>query len=129
MILLTVDEIINIHSKLIAKTGGIDGLRDKGLLESAVFSALGGFGDEEVYPSTQEKASRLMYSIINNHAFIDGNKRIGVVVMLSTLRLNGIELKYTQEELIELGLNTASGKAGYDHILDFIKSHQIDTNL
>ena len=129
MILLTVDEIINIHSKLIAKTGGIDGLRDKGLLESDVFSALGGFGDEEVYPSTQEKASRLMYSIINNHAFIDGNKRIGVVVMLSTLRLNGVELKYTQEELIELGLNTASGKVDYDHILDFIKSHQINTNL
>ena len=129
MILLTVDEIINIHSKLIAKTGGIDGLRDKGLLESAVFSALGGFGDEEVYPSAQEKASRLMYSIINNHAFIDGNKRIGVVVMLSTLRLNGLELKYTQKELIELGLNTAGGKADYDHILDFIKSHQINTNL
>ncbi len=123
MILLTVDEIIYLHSKLVAKTGGSDGLRDKGLLESAVFGALGGFGDEEAYPSVEEKAARLMYSIINNHAFIDGNKRIGVVVMLTTLRLNELELKYTQAELIELGLKTASGNADYDNILNFIKSH------
>ncbi len=123
MILLTVDEIIYLHSKLVARTGGIDGLRDKGLLESAVFSALGGFGDEEAYPSVEEKAARLMYSIINNHAFIDGNKRIGVIVMLITLRLNELELKYTQAELVELGLETASGNADYNHILNFIKSH------
>ena len=109
--------------KLVARTGGSDGLRDKDLLESAVFSALGGFGDEEAYPSVEEKAARLMYSLVNNHAFIDGNKRIGVVVMLTTLRLNELELKYTQAELIELGLKTASGNADYDYILNFIKSH------
>lgn len=123
MILLTVDEIIYLHSKLIAKTGGSDGLRDRGLLESAVFGALGSFGDEEAYPTIVEKAARLMYSIINNHAFIDGNKRIGVVVMLTTLRLNGMNLKYTQAELIELGLNTANVAADYNYILNFIKSH------
>ena len=88
-----------------------------------MFSALGGFGDEEAYPSVEEKAARLMYSLVNNHAFIDGNKRIGVVVMLTTLRLNELELKYTQAELIELGLKTASGNADYDYILNFIKSH------
>lgn len=123
MILLTVDEIIYLHSKLVAKTGGSDGLRDRGLLESAVFSALGGFGDEEAYPTIEEKAARLMYAIVNNHAFIDGNKRIGVVVMLTTLKLNELELKYTQAELVELGLKTASGNAGYDCILNFIKTH------
>lgn len=123
MILLTVDEIIYLHSKLVARTGGSDGLRDKDLLESAVFSALGGFGDEEAYPTIEEKAARLMYSIINNHAFVDGNKRIGVVVMLTTLKLNELELKYTQAELVELGLKTASGNASYNHILNFIKSH------
>ena len=123
MILLTVDEIIYLHSKLVARTGGSDGLRDKGLLESAVFSALGGFGDEEAYPTIEEKAARLMYSIVNNHAFVDGNKRIGVVVMLTTLRLNEIKLKYTQTELIELALKTASGNADYNYILTFIKSH------
>lgn len=123
MILLTVDEIIYLHSKLVARTGGSDGLRDKGLLESAVFSALGGFGDEEAYPTIEEKAARLMYSIVNNHAFVDGNKRIGVVVMLTTLRLNEIKLKYTQTELIELALKTASGNADYNYILTFINSH------
>ncbi len=123
MILLTVDEIIYLHSKLVARTGGSDGLRDKDLLESAVFSALGSFGDEEAYPTIEEKAARLMYSIINNHAFVDGNKRIGVVVMLTTLKLNELELKYTQAELVELGLKTASGNASYNHILNFIKSH------
>lgn len=126
MILLTVDEIINLHTKLIAKTGGSDGLRDRGLLESAVYSAMGGFGDEEAYPTIEEKAARLMYSLVNNHAFVDGNKRIGVLVMLTTLRLNSIEIKFTQSELIELGLKTASGKTEYEQILDFIKSHQND---
>lgn len=123
MILLTVDEIISLHSKLVAKTGGSDGLRDRGLLESAVYSAMGGFGDEEAYPTIEEKAARLMYALVNNHAFVDGNKRIGVLVMLTTLRLNSVELKFTQTELIELGLQTASGKADYEQVLEFIKSH------
>lgn len=123
MILLTVDEIINLHSKLVAKTGGSAGLRDRGLLESVVYSAMGGFGDEEAYPTIEEKAARLMYALVNNHAFVDGNKRIGVLVMLTTLRLNSVELKFTQTELIELGLQTASGKANYEQVLEFIKSH------
>ena len=126
MILLTVDEIISLHTKLISKTGGSDGLRDRGLLESAVYSAMGGFGDEEAYPTIEEKSARLMYSLVNNHAFIDGNKRIGVLVMLTTLRLNSVELKFTQSELIELGLKTASGQVDYEQILDFIKKHRND---
>ena len=124
MILLTVEDIINLHSKLIARTGGSDGLRDRGLLESAVYSAMGGFGDEEAYPTIEEKAARLMYALVNNHAFVDGNKRIGVVVMLVTLRLNGIELTYIQPELIELGLGVASGKMSCEQILSFDISHR-----
>lgn len=124
MIILTVDEITGLHSKLIKKTGGIDGLRDRGLLESAVFSAQSSFGDEEVYPTVEEKAARLMFALINNHAFVDGNKRIGVFVMLITLKLNGIILEYTQQELTSLGLMTASGQADYNDILHFIKQHK-----
>ncbi|MBQ5592897.1 MAG: type II toxin-antitoxin system death-on-curing family toxin [Clostridia bacterium] len=123
MIILTVDEIIGLHSKLIQKTGGIDGLRDRGLLESAVFSAQSSFGEEEVYPSAEEKSARLMFALVNNHSFIDGNKRIGVFVMLITLKLNGIILEYTQEELTNLGLMTASGQTDYNDILQFIKQH------
>lgn len=91
MILLTVDEIIALHYKLIEKTGGSDGIRDINLLESAVYGAEASFGDEECYPSTEEKAARLMYALTNNHAFVDGNKRIGVFVMLITLKLNSVE--------------------------------------
>lgn len=124
MILLTVDEIIGLHAKLISKTGGSDGLRDLGLLESAVYSAQMSFGDEELYPTTTEKAARLMFALVSNHAFVDGNKRIGVFVMLMTLKLNGVLIRYTQSELIELGLSTASGKAKYEDILSWIQNHQ-----
>ena len=123
MILLTVDEIIMLHDKLLAATGGLPGLRDRGLLESAVFSINAGFEDVERYPTIEEKAARLAYSLISNHAFADGNKRVGVLAMLMTLKLNGISIRYTQRELIDLGLAAASGKAGYEEILGWILRH------
>ncbi len=125
MILLTTAEIIELHSKIISRTGGSDGLRDINLLESAVYSAMASFAETESYPSVEEKAARLMFSLVNNHAFVDGNKRIGVFVMLMTLKLNNIEIKYSQEELISLGLSTAAGQTDYDGILSWIKSHKI----
>lgn len=123
MILLTADEIIMLHEKLLAATGGLPGLRDRGLLESAVFSVNASFEDVERYPSVEEKAARLAYALISNHAFADGNKRVGVLAMLMTLRMNGVALRYTQQELIDLGLAAASGKAGYEDILAWILRH------
>lgn len=123
MILLTVEEIIGLHSKLISSTGGSNGLRDRGLLESAVYSAYSTFYDKEAYPAVEEKSARLMYSITTNHAFVDGNKRIGVLVMLTTLQLNGINLNFTQKQLIELGLSVANGQWKYTDILNWIKIH------
>jgi death-on-curing protein len=70
-----------------------------------------------------EKAARLMYALVSNHAFVDGNKRIGVFVMLMTLRLNGIQLRYTQAELIALGLAAAAGEMKYEEILNWIQRH------
>lgn len=125
MIILTVDEVIKIHGRLIEKTGGLDGLRDRGLLESAIFSIASGFGDIEVYPTLEEKAARIAFGIVNNHAFLDGNKRIGILSMLMILRLNQIDIKYTQQELIALGLGVADGSISYDEILDWIISHKI----
>lgn len=124
MIFLTVGEIIAIHSKLILKTGGSDGLRDRALLESAVYSAYNAFEEVAQYPSTEEKAARFAFAIVSNHAFIDGNKRIGMLVMLMALKLNGINISYTQQELIDLGLWVASGKSQYDDILNWIVSHK-----
>ena len=124
MILLTVEEILSLHEKLIDKTGGSQGIRDMGLLESDVYSTETSFDDIEEYPSVEEKAARLMFALTSNHAFVDGNKRIGVFVMLMTFELNGIPLKFTQEELIKLGLSVADGSWNYDKILDWIKKHK-----
>lgn len=123
MILLTVDEIIELHSRLIVRTGGCDGLRDRGLLESAVFSVESCFGGVEAYPTVEEKAARLLFSLANNHAFVDGNKRIGVLAMLMTLSLNDVQLQYSQEELITLGLSVADGSHDYPAIWEWIRTH------
>ena len=123
MINLTIDEIIYLHEKLIQKTGGMSGIRDIGMLESAVYSAMQSFGDEEVYPTPIERAARLAYSVTMNHPFIDGNKRTGMLVMLMTLKLNHIAIEYTQQELIYLGLSVADGSNGYEEILNWIKGH------
>lgn len=82
----------------------MNGIRGRALLESAVFNILSSFDGIEVYPSIEEEAARLMYSLVKNHSFLDGNKRIGVLAMLLTLNLNDIKLSYSQKELIELEL-------------------------
>lgn len=125
MILLTLEEILSLHSKIIKQTGGSDGLRDRGLLESAIYSANASFDGMDVYPTCIEKAARLAFSITNNHAFVDGNKRIGIFVLLMTLRLNNITIKYTQAELIALGLGIADGSLDYDAILAWIRTHMV----
>ena len=124
MILLTADEIIMLHSKLLKAAGGLPGLRDRGLLESAVLGVNTGFENMEQYPTVEEKAARLAYALIKNHAFVDGNKRVGVLAMLMTLKLNGVVLRYTQQELIDLGLTAANGTAGYGEILEWIRRHE-----
>lgn len=124
MITLDVEQVIYLHEKLIKRTGGEDGLRDKGILESALFHAYATFDGEDLYPTIEEKAARQMFALISNHPFMDGNKRIGVFIMLIFLEMNQIKLKYTQEELIKLALHTASGKIDANHILAWIESHK-----
>ena len=124
MMLLTVEEILALQEKVISQTGGSFGLRDRGLLESAVYSADSSFGDVEVYPSLEEKAARLAFAITGNHAFVDGNKRIGAHAMLVFLELNGIELNHTSEELSEIILKLAAGDADLQSLLSWILEHQ-----
>lgn len=112
---LTKEQIIMLHSELIRETGGSDGLRDEGLLDSALNAPFQGFGDVDNFPSLQQKGARLGYGLICNHAFIDGNKRIGAHIMLLFLSLNGIELAYTQDELSNMVLDVASGKLQFEH--------------
>ena len=102
MIILTKEQIISLHDELICETGGIHGLRDEALLDSALHSPFQSFGGVEVFPSIQQKGARLGYGLISNHVFLDGNKRIGAHVMLVFLALNKMELEYTQDELIKI---------------------------
>ncbi len=107
---LTKEQVLMIHSELIRETGGSDGLRNDGLLDSALNAPFQGFGDVDILPSLQQKGARLGHGLICNHAFVDGNKRIGAHIMLLFLSLNGIELTYTQEELSDMVLDVAASK-------------------
>ena len=125
MIVLSKQQILLLHSQLISGTGGSDGLRDVGLLESAINSPFQQFGNEDLYPTIQQKASRLCFGLVNNHPFIDGNKRIGAHVMLVFLALNGIELEYTQDDLSSTIFNLASNEISYQQLTKWIINHQI----
>lgn len=125
MIILSADQIILLHAHLISETGGIDGIRDRGLLESAVHTPFQSFNGTDAYPSLQQKAARLCYGLVKNHAFLDGNKRIGVHAMLVFLSLNKIELEYSQEELSDIILKVAAGECSFEDLLEWVLSHQL----
>lgn len=125
MIKLTKDNILTLYKIMVDNTGGTIGIRDTSLLESALNAPFQTFGDEELYPSINEKASRLCYGLIKNHPFIDGNKRIGVYAMLVFLELNNINLNFSDEEIINIALKTADSTYSYDNILGILKGKEI----
>ena len=120
MIKFSKDKVLLLHKILAEATGGSVGVRDEALLDSALESAFSGHGDREFYPTKEEKGARLGYALISNHAFIDGNKRIGIYVMLSFLEMNGIRIECTDEDIINAGLSVASGTMGYEELLRWI---------
>ncbi len=124
MIKFSREKVLLLHKILAEATGGSVGVRDEGLLDSALESAFAGFGDKEFYPSKEEKGARLGYALISNHAFLDGNKRIGVYVMLSFLEMNGIRLRCSDEELVCVGLSIADGRMGYEELLQWVIDHK-----
>ncbi|MDL2302174.1 type II toxin-antitoxin system death-on-curing family toxin [Lachnospiraceae bacterium OttesenSCG-928-D06] len=123
MINLSKEQMITIYSKLIKQTGGLDGVRDENLLDSAINAPFQTFGGEELYPTVQKKAACLCYSLINNHSFYDGNKRIGILVMMTFMELNSLQIQCTDDDLIALGLSIASGATDQEYILDWIIKH------
>ena len=123
MIRLTKDQVISMHRAMVAATGGSDGIRDEGLLESALEAPFQTFGGTDIYPTLLQKAARLGFSIVSNHPFVDGNKRIGVHTMLVFLELNGVEIDCTQDELVEVGLSLASGKMSADILFEWLGNH------
>ena len=124
MIRFSREKVKLLHQLMAEATGGSVGVRDEGLLDSAIEGAFATFDGVELYPSKEEKAAKLGYSLISNHAFVDGNKRIGVYVMLSFLELNGIRIEATDEDVVALGLGAADGSMTQEDVLSWIKNHQ-----
>lgn len=107
------------------ETGGSSGIREEGLLESALEAAFSTFGGRELYPTYEEKGARLGYNLISNHAFVDGNKRIGMYVMLIFLEVNGITLDCTSQDVSNVGLSVAAGSMSYEMLLEWVREHKI----
>lgn len=124
MIKLSKDKVLLLHKLMARETGGSIGLRDEGLLESALEAAFSGFGGMEFYPTTEEKGARLGYNLISNHAFLDGNKRIGMFVMLTFLEVNDIPMNCTNDDVVKVGLAVASGQMDYDTLLHWVQTHR-----
>ena len=124
MIFFEYEQVVKIHRSLIEKTGGMDGIRDAQLLDSALKVPFQTFEGNNLYPDILDKASQLCYSLIENHPFVDGNKRIGVHLMLLFLKLNNIEVNYSQQELVDFGLDIASGKMSKNDIKGWIIEHR-----
>ena len=125
MIKLSQEKVLALHEIMTAETGGDPNVRDLGLLDSALESAFATFGGEELYPSVQEKGARLGYSLISNHAFVDGNKRIGIFVLLVFLEVNGIVIRPSNEEVARVGLSVAAGEMKYRELLEWILENEI----
>jgi death-on-curing protein len=120
---LTLEEVLELHRLVLAQTGGHPGLLDLGLLDSAVAQPRMGFGGQELYPSLAEKAAALAFSIIANHPFIDGNKRVGHAAMEIFLVLNGHELCASVDEQEHLILQAAAGKLSREALAQWIQAH------
>lgn len=125
MIQLTKQQVILLHKEIIAKSGGSPEIRDEGLLDSALNTPFQTFSGTELYPTILEKAARLGYSLIKNHAFVDGNKRIGTHTMLVFLALNDIEVEYEDNDFTQLILGIAAGEISAEQLLAWLQAHVV----
>lgn len=125
MIKFSKEKVLLLHQVMADATGGDVGVRDEGLLESAIETIYSTFGGVELYPTIEEKAAKLGFSLISNHAFVDGNKRIGIFIMLSFLELNGVKVEATNEDVYHLGMSVADGSAKNEDVLNWIHQHKL----
>ena len=120
MIKITKEKALYLHELVTVETGGDPSVRDMALLDSALESAFATFGGVDLYPTVEEKGARLGFSLIANHAFVDGNKRIGMLIMFTFLEVNGVTLRPTNEEFYRVGIAVASGKMNYEDLLEWV---------
>lgn len=122
---LSLAEVLRLHGRIIAETGGSDGLRDLGLLASALAQPRQTFGGQDLYPSLVEKAAAAGYSLIKNHPFVDGNKRIGHAVVEAMPMLNGFELSAGVDESETEILAVAAGDRSRDEFRSWIEANVV----
>ena len=120
MIKFSQEKVLLLHNLITEETGGDPNIRDLALLDSALESAFQTFDGQELYPTKEEKGARIGYALISNHAFVDGNKRIGMYVLLTFLEVNGIRIYPSEEEVVRVGLAVASGEMKYEELLEWI---------
>lgn len=123
MIWISVEDVILIHSRVIEGSGGLDGLRDRSGLEAAVFAPMQTFDGQELYPSDIEKIARLGFGLASNHAFVDGNKRIGAMMTQLLLKWNGYDLTLRSGELADMFIAIADGTAKEKDLLTWLYGH------
>ncbi len=120
---LTIQQVLFIHTRIIDQTGGSHGIRDLKLLQSALGRPRSTFDNEELYPTDIEKAAALAESLINNHPFIDGNKRTGIAVMVLFLEINDTVLKASNQDIVDLGLAIAKSELKIGQIVSWLRLH------
>ena len=125
MIKFDKDKVLLLHQLITQETGGSAGVRDYGLLDSALESAYRTYDGKELFPTKEEKAARIGIGLVSNHAFVDGNKRIGLYVMITFLEVNGIKIEATNDEIIQIGLSLAQGEMKYEDLLKWINEHKV----
>ena len=124
MIRFSREKVLLLHQLVIEETGGAADVRDLDLLDSALASAFQTFDGKELYPTKEKKAARIGYSLISNHAFVDGNKRIGMYVLLTFLETNGIRLRPSVDDVARVGFAVARGEMDYDGLLAWIRENR-----
>ena len=122
-IFLSFDEVIEIHRDQIERYGGSAGIRDMGLLQSAVAMPQAGFGGQFLHADLFEMAAAYLFHIVQNHPFVDGNKRVGAAAAMVFLELNHVEVRVSNETLVETVLAVAQGKLGEAAIAEFLRKH------
>ena len=124
MIRFSREKVLLLHRLLTEETGGAADVRDLDLLDSALASAFQTFDGVELYPTKEEKAARIGYSLISDHAFVDGNKRIGMYILLTFLETNGVRLHPSVDEVARVGFAVAKGEMDYDDLLAWIRKNR-----
>ena len=123
MIWVTAEDVILIHNRIIRATGGTEGLRDRGGLEAAIAAPIQSFDGIELFPSVIEKIARLGYGLATNHAFVDGNKRIGAMMVQLLLKWNGYQLRLKQGQLSDMFIDIAAGCQNEKDLLQWIQKN------